>query len=96
MNTASDTRVWQHWLIVCLIPLLTIAYFSVNPAQTPSKHLLNGIILACECTFLFKYVLFKVLAAHLKKQTALKKRLQWLFIPLVLSIAYTCHYFGLF
>lgn len=96
MNTRPNTRLWQHWLIVCLIPGLTIAYLAVNPAQAPSQHLLNGIILACECTFLCKYVLFKVLTAHLKKQTALKKQLLWLFAPLALSITYACHYFGLF
>ena len=47
-----------RWLIVCLIPLITLAIFVVNPPGDEAQHLINGIILACEATFLFKFVLF--------------------------------------
>ena len=47
-----------RWLIVCLIPLITLAIFVVNPPEAAAQHLINGIILACEATFLFKFVLF--------------------------------------
>lgn len=40
-----------RWLAVCLIPLATLAVFSVNPPEDAAQHLINGIILACEATF---------------------------------------------
>jgi putative membrane protein len=46
------------WLAVCLIPLITLAIFVINPPEDAAQHLINGIILACEATFLFKFVLF--------------------------------------
>lgn len=96
MTKEFSPKIWPYWLAVCLIPLATIAYIALNPAQTPSKHLLHGVVLACECVFLLKFVLFKVLAAHLKRQTGLRNRLAWLFAPLILLVFYICHYFGLF
>ena len=46
-----------RWLAVCLIPLATLAVFAVNPPEDAAQHLINGIILACEATFLFKLTL---------------------------------------
>ncbi|EGZ47450.1 hypothetical protein [Neisseria wadsworthii] len=96
MNAASANNMLFHWLAVCLIPLVTIVYFTFNPAQTPANHLTYGIILACECVFLFKYVLFKFLAAHLKEQPQVKRQFARLFLPPVILTGYICHYFGLF
>lgn len=47
-----------RWPAVCLTPLATLAIFVVNPPEDAAQHLINGIILACEATFLFKFVLF--------------------------------------
>ena len=49
-----------RWLVVCLIPLATLLWFALNPPEDKTQHLINGIILACEATFLFKFVLFDV------------------------------------
>ncbi|WP_308026244.1 hypothetical protein [Neisseria mucosa] len=35
-----------------------LAIFVVNPPEDAAQHLINGIILACEATFLFKFVFF--------------------------------------
>lgn len=40
-----------RWLVVCLIPLATLAVFVANPPEDKPQHLINGIILACEATF---------------------------------------------
>lgn len=90
------SKLTLYWLSICLIPLLSIAYILLNPAQTSSKHLLHGVVLACECVFLFKFVLFKTISAHLQKQFLLKKQLMQLFVPLILLALYICHHFGLF
>lgn len=86
-----------RWLLVCLLPLFTIAYFIFNPAEQGStRFLINGIILACECAFLFKYILFALIGHHLRGEHAHKQHTAWQFTPLILFIAYICHYFGLF
>ena len=33
-----------RWLVVCLIPLATLAVFAVNPPEDAAQHLINGII----------------------------------------------------
>ncbi len=87
----------RRWLIVCLLPLLTLAYFNFNPtALTPTNILLRGIILACESAFLLKYLLFAIISHHLKGEYTLKRQTSYLFFPLILLILYICHYFGLF
>ena len=85
-----------RWLAVCLIPLATLALFTANPPEGKSEHLLNGIILACEATFLFKFVLFDTIKHHLKQEHDLKKKVMLLFIPIALLIVYLFHYFGAF
>ena len=60
-----------RWLLVCLLPLFTAVYFHFFPATPGSSgFLINGIILACECAFLFKYVLFALITHHLKGEFA--------------------------
>ena len=83
-------------LIVCLIPLVTMLVFVLFPPPDHTQYLINGIILACEATFLFKFVLFEVIKHHLRQEFALKRRLMLLFIPIVLLIVYLFHYFGAF
>lgn len=82
-----------RWLIVLLIPASTLLYFHFFPSQDATEHLINGIILACEATFLFKFVLFALIGHHLRGEQQEKKRQYWLFIPIILLIAYTVYYF---
>ncbi|MDO5059843.1 MAG: hypothetical protein Q4D82_07850 [Neisseria sp.] len=80
---------------VCLIPLLTALYFALNPAERGStQFLVNGIILACECAFLFKFILFACIGHHLRGEQREKKLTAWLFLPIVLLIAYIVYYFA--
>lgn len=80
---------------VCIIPLLSILYFRLNPAEPDSTpFLLNGIILACEATFLFKFILFACIGHHLRGEHHEKKRTAWLFLPIALLIAYIVYYFA--
>lgn len=85
-----------RWLIVCLIPSITLVIFVVNPPEDEAQHLINGIILACEATFLFKFILFETIKHHLKQEFDLKRQTMLLFIPIVLLIVYLFHYFGAF
>lgn len=85
-----------RWLVVCLIPLATLLWFALNPPEDKTQHLINGIILACEATFLFKFILFNVIKHHLKQEPELKRQSIWMFIPIVLLIVYLFHYFGAF
>ena len=85
-----------RWLIVCLIPLITLAIFVVNAPEDAAQHLINGIILACEATFLFKFILFDTIKHHLKQEFDLKRQTMFLFIPIILLIVYLFHYFGAF
>ena len=68
-----------RWLVVCLIPLATLAVFVVNPPEDEAQHLINGIILACEATFLFKFILFETIKHHLKQEFDLKRQTMLLF-----------------
>lgn len=92
----SDSRIWVRWLIVCLIPLATRLSFAVFPPEDHTQYLINGIILACEATFLFKFVLFDVIKHHLRQESELKKQMLLLFVPIVILIVYLFHYFGAF
>ena len=74
-----------RWLIVCLIPLITLAIFAVNPPKDAAQHLINGIILA-----------FETIKHHLKQEFDLKRQTMLLFIPIILLIVYLFHYFGAF
>ncbi len=91
----SKNMLWR-WLLVCLLPAATAAFFILKPAATPMQHLINGIILACECAFLFKFVLFEAIGHHLRQEHALKRQTLLLMLPLLVLILYICHYFGLF
>lgn len=80
---------------VCIIPLLTVLYFLLNPAERNStQFLINGIILACEATFLFKFILFACIGHHLRGEHEEKKRTAWLLLPIALLIAYIVYYFA--
>ena len=52
--------------------------------------------LACECAFLFKYVLFALITHHLKGEFAYRRQTALLFLPLILLVVYTFYYFGAF
>ncbi|MBQ9601098.1 MAG: hypothetical protein IJR46_03715 [Neisseriaceae bacterium] len=82
-----------RWLIVLIIPAITIIYFHLIPAKDSTEHLINGIILACEATFLFKFILFAIIGHHLRGEHQEKKRQYFLFIPIILLILYTIYYF---
>lgn len=83
-------------LAVCLIPLLTLLAFAVFPPPDHTQYLINGIILACQATFLFKFVLFETVKHHLKHDFELKRKTMLLFIPIVFLVIYLFYYFGAF
>ncbi|MBG8589148.1 hypothetical protein ELQ21_03945 [Neisseria meningitidis] len=95
-SLAMSRNLLVRWLVVCLIPLATLAVFAANPPEDKPQHLINGIILACEATFLFKFVLFDTIKHHLKQEFDLKRQTMLLFIPIVLLVVYLFHYFGAF
>lgn len=82
-----------RWLVVILVPLSIIAYIYLVPAANSLDHLINGIILACAATFLFKFVLFAAIGHHLRGEHTQKKQTYFLFIPIILLILYTVYYF---
>ena len=94
MNTKSSFDL--HFAVICLIPLLTIAASLATAPHDNMQHLINGITLACEAAFLFKYVLFKVVKHHLKQEIQAKQQTLWLFLPIAILIVYLFHYFGAF
>ena len=51
---------------------------------------------ACECAFLFKYVLFALVIHHLKGEFAYRRQTAILFLPLILLVVYIFYYFGAF
>ncbi len=95
-SLAMSRNLLVRWLVVCLIPLATLAVFVANPPEDKPQHLINGIILACEATFLFKFVLFDTIKHNLKQEFDLKRQTMLLFIPIILLIVYLFHYFGAF
>lgn len=84
------------WLVVCLIPLITLLAFAIFPPPDHTQYLINGIILACEATFLFKFVLFDTIKHHLRQDSVAKRKTMLLFVPILLLIVYLFHYFGVF
>lgn len=83
----------RRWFIVCLLPLAAAAWFALNPAADAADYLLNGIILACLCVFLIKYVLFALIGAHLRGDAAARKQAAWQLLPLAVFAAYIVGYF---
>ena len=97
MSDTAKSPLPFRWLLVCLLPLLTAVYFHFFPAVPGSSgFLINGIILACECAFLFKYVLFALVTHHLKGEFAYRRQTALLFLPLILLVLYIFYYFGAF
>ncbi|MCP1659541.1 hypothetical protein [Neisseria perflava] len=94
--TTDSKHLLIRWLIVCLIPLITLLAFVVFPPADHTQYLINGIILACEATFLFKFVLFDVIKFHLKQDGVMRRKTAWQFAPIVVLIVYLFHYFGAF
>jgi len=75
MSDTAKSPLPLRWLLVCLLPLFTAVYFHFFPATPGSSgFLINGIILACECAFLFKYVLFALITHHLKGEFAYRRQ----------------------
>lgn len=83
----------RRWLAVCLLPPAAAAWFWFRPAADGTDYLINGIILACLCVFLFKYVLFALIGAHLRGDPAARKQAAWQFVPLLLFTVYIVFYF---
>ena len=96
MTETTHKNMGLRWLIICLIPLATLAAIALSAPLSPIGHLIGGIILACEAAFLFKFVLFETIKHHLKNEPELKRRTLPLFAPIVLLVAYLFHYFGAF
>ena len=94
-ETRLKNMIWR-WLLVCLLPAVTALFFILRPSADDSAHLIRGIILACECAFLLKFVLFEAVGHHLRGEAALKRATLWLLLPLLVLLLYICHYFGLF
>ncbi|ULJ61873.1 hypothetical protein [Wielerella bovis] len=82
----------KRWLIACLLPLGMIMWFTLNPAGTPIDHLINGIIMACAATFLFKYILFAAIMAHLRGEKNQRNQTLWQFVPVFGFVAYIVWY----
>lgn len=82
-----------RWLAVCLIPLILLIWFTLNPAATPKDHLINGIIMACAAVFLFKMILFAFIGAHLRQNAAAKKQALWQMLPPIFFGIYIAYYF---
>ncbi|WP_373740538.1 hypothetical protein [Neisseria sp.] len=89
----SNPNMKLRWLVICLIPLVSIAAFTLMPPEDKAQYMINGIILACEATFLFKFVLFETIKHHLKDEPEWKRQTLLLFIPIFLLIGYTVYYF---
>ncbi len=94
--TPQPKNMLPRWLAVCLIPLGTALWFSLNAPYSDTRHLINGIILVCEGVFLLKFVLFEAIAHHLKQEYTAKQQTLWLLLPLLLLSVYLLYYFGLF
>ena len=92
-NTLRRKNLTLRWLLVCLLPAATIVFFLLNPPATPLRHLINGIVLACEAVFLLKWVQFEAIGHHLKQEHALKRQTLWLLLPISLLAAYCVFYF---
>ncbi|MFD1245595.1 hypothetical protein [Paralysiella testudinis] len=92
-NTLRRKNLTLRWLLVCLLPAATIAFFLLNPPASPLRHLINGIVLVCEAVFLLKWVLFEAIGHHLKQEHALKRQTLWLLLPISLLAAYCVFYF---
>lgn len=82
-----------RWAIVVLLPLLTAVYFHWQNPSDATDYLINGIILACEAAFLFKFVLFAVIGHHLRGEVAAKRQASYLFLPILLFVIYIVFYF---
>lgn len=81
-------------LIVCLLPVATVLFFSTQSTEVGSlSHLINGIIMACECVFLLKWIIFAMIAHHLRGEHALKTQTAWLLLPLMVFAGYIVFYF---
>lgn len=85
-----------RWLVICLIPAVTIAVSVLTEPHDQADYLIFGIAIACEIVFLFKFVLFEVIKHRLKNEYALSKQTAVLFLPLLVFIVYLFHYFGAF
>lgn len=81
----ADTR---RWLAVCLIPAALMLWSALNPAADAKAHLLNSIILSCACVFLFKYILFAAVAAHLRGDAPAKRQALLQLLPNTAFAAY--------
>ena len=64
--------------------------------QMPIRRSPQPRTLACECAFLFKYVLFALVTHHLKGEFVYRRQTALLFLPLILLVVYIFYYFGAF
>lgn len=81
---------------VTLLPAASALWFHLRPAANRTGFLIDGIIMACLCTFLFKYILFACISHRLRGEKRLQKQTALLFLPLALFALYICRYFGVF
>ena len=81
---------------VTLLPAAAALWFHLRPAANRTGFLIDGIIMACLCTFLFKYILFACIGHRLRGEKRLQKQTALLFLPLALFALYICRYFGVF
>ncbi|MGF6147333.1 Uncharacterised protein [Kingella potus] len=95
-NPSRPSPIPLRLAAVTLLPLLCALWFYFRPAANRTGFLIDGIIMACLCTFLFKYILFACIGHHLRGEMRLKRQTALLFLPLALFAAYICRYFGAF
>lgn len=83
-----------RWAVVTLLPIVLTLWTVLFPAPDPTDHLINGIILSCACVFLFKAILFALIAAHLKQHNTSKRHATLQMLPLLLFAIYIVYYFA--
>ena len=83
----------RRWLAVCLLPLVLTAILAWRGAADAKTVLTNGIILACAAVFLFKYVLFALIGAHLRQDGYGRRQAALQMLPLAVFVLYIVYYF---
>lgn len=83
----------RRWLVVCLLPLILAAVLAWRGAADAKDALLNGIMLVCGAVFLFKYVLFALIGAHLRQDSYGRRQAALQMLPLAVFVLYIVYYF---
>lgn len=83
----------RRWLAVCLLPPLLAAVLAWRGAADAKTGMLHGIMLVCAAVFLFKYVLFALIGAHLRHDLPARRQAALQMLPLAAFALYIVYYF---